>query len=741
MEIKRETNPFDQSKQPTSTNPFHIPLEFNPNPTRIIPPVPSDPPPPLYISSSSQTSGQGKTPLPTIPTLRIPSEDEEDSFNTLYPSYSSAPQPKTYFIPPTDESNPTPTTYSIPPNDGGEDRFPTSNISAEDPTYHLDQSMDRFVNNAVGGSLYFYIKRALEMGWTDFFRLSFSLGVTAGALTFYYTPNIKYAKGDLLLEIAFVLGALATNGFGTFYIASQVFNSFVNELPPEYRVLINKDHEKNKLLAVARMAFIAILSLVAASPLAFAADLPLELKIILCLCTSVTSYLALDKYVRRHSQYIYHKLFSSLEAKKYQTLLASFRHTIETVSRELVKLKQLPEEVRPNNKDIHSKELLQFFARKAKEFNVKAPSPMTPRQLIFRRYLPAFFGVVLSSGLLIYVIRTYERLSGMPNWDNPFNATRNTTDDSFDDSFIFPITGGISIPFLYLGYTFAISACQWVADAISGNSEKPLAFQLHPVKTFLTMLAIFSMVSFSYGTIAQLLEEDPYFNKYFSNEEHPNMRIFVLALCITSALIFNLVPSTKLGLATIEELTRRFGQDKDEKERAHFMLAIEEFLEKLDDMSSLEFGNSFNEFTPEEIHLLLPTYSLKDEPEEILLTLTKDNPTPNNYGSSFISNLGDEDRQRVNDYIQHHDDDQVIRFLQDPEERKKVLKASPQAEDTSSSEESEEGFVKSCTTKLSKISGSCFSFLNKFNPLSKASNYQDLRDSEENTYDNTYNIV
>ena len=491
-------------------------------------------------------------------------------------------------------------------------------IEEEDNLNELEvMTLDR---NVLGSLLQYHITNEANLKPKDYVISILSIVTAASSLALYYNPARNYA-GDDLERILFYEFCVLTANFGVgAWAASATFNSFVHKLPPDLRRRINEDYDKNKKYEVLKTILIAIASFLAASPYAFAANEPVPVRVLVGVSNWVMNYYAMNGLILKHLQFLMTKFSRSQQTKDYRKLLTAFNHVIEEVRYKVISSGAVPNDLKLLSQK-KPKELLLVIADLAKAYDIEARPELTIFELLFRRWLPTTIGVTSTVGLIIYLIKTYEFLR--------------VTSDS--NSIILPMTGVISIPFLYVAMTFASEIFQKLADILACKSQKPLAFQLYPVTTLLTGLATALFVSGSFATIADFMRNDPYIN----NGPLKGQIDALVIIAAISAVIFNMYPNQRLGYKIIEQIARRYGGAK-EKELAAFGLEMDAFLENVNNlMSPKKFAESLRELDNHEDKLkLLPLHGVTENVEAMLISAMGDKPVDMG-DSSFLSSMTD----------------------------------------------------------------------------------------------------
>jgi hypothetical protein len=426
---------------------------------------------------------------------------------------------------------------------------------------------------------------------------------------------MEYAGDDVKRIIAYEACVMLANLGVSTYAASEAFSSFVNKLHPDLRKALNKEYGNDFGKQAARVVSMAVISLLTALPYGFAALTPLALRVIIVATNSINNYFATNNIMWDHAKYLLHKASASQEEIAYQKLMAAFEHTMKSITYNIVGSgKKLPPEL-SRQTNLNGQQLLEYFADLSREQEVDYYRPMSSTQFLFRRLIPGGIGAGFASGLAIYLLKTYETLDSNLN----------------NDSITLPITGVISVPFLYLAVTFAVSIFTSIADVITCNGKQPLAFQLYPARTLLTMLATASFVSFSFATVADFIKHDPYIDKSGKGD-------FALYFAAVSAIIFNMFPNQKLGFKIIELLARRFGSE-DKKEMAHFGIEMREFLENMhDSVSRKKFGKSLSALREQDRIALMPVVGVEDNIDQ-MLSATLGKRQDDNFQGSLLHNM------------------------------------------------------------------------------------------------------
>jgi len=247
--------------------------------------------------------------------------------------------------------------------------------------------------------------------------------------------------------------------------------------------------------------------------------------------------------------------------------------------------------------------MLKALAEYASYYDVQAYVPLSTTQILFRRILPAAAGTALVGSLGIYLLRSYENMSDLPK------------------GLSIPIVGISSIFFFYMAITFGANTVIDFVDYITGNSRPSLARQLYKVPTTALLALVYGAVAFSFGTVANFITTDKYFN---NDGELSDYKIFILCWAATGCVIFNSYANHQLVTNLLGSIYQRFF---GKKEPAQFGSQMDKFIKNVNGAMSREaFHNSLSALTEREsvsaIMAILPLLK-SDESPEALLALAK----------------------------------------------------------------------------------------------------------------------
>lgn len=449
--------------------------------------------------------------------------------------------------------------------------------------------------------LYHHLRQFLIPTRRDKAVIATSVVVAGASLALYIMPTHAYADGNTALEIPLQIGTNGANFGVAVYLTMESINIFRHRLPRDLAHAINAKASGVGAM-ILRIAGVGTVALLSALPLATSAYGSVDVKIIVALTMAVQSFYGLNNNMIEHGSYIKRHISRSAKNKAYHQTLAAFNHAVTKITDEIVRSPAgVPTDLTFSN--LHNAgDYLKFFAKQSRTLHVEAHRPLSAIQLLTRRIIPGLSGsALLIAGLSGYLLSMY-----------------NAINDEFQDEAVsIPSTIALSSFFLYLSATFGAGTFMNVTDVITCNGSKPLAFQLYPIRTMVSMMLFAALASFSFATSAQMILGSPTFQE--GGPMYGSRDLFV-GLAIAAAVIFNNYANQKLGFKIIEGYASLHGTP-DIRERANFSIKMRNFLNDVNTkMSPEKFAESLLQLTEEEQIALVPLLSADQNVKELLET-------------------------------------------------------------------------------------------------------------------------
>lgn len=430
--------------------------------------------------------------------------------------------------------------------------------------------------------------------------------VGAMSLALYWYPTDEYAGDKIYHKVIYEFSTLFANfGLSTF-AAKEAFSSFSSDLSRNMRNNINPDYHQSRFLSAMRIAGLSVVSVAASLPYALAAQ-KAWVAWLTAISNTIINYFAVNNVMFQDAKSLSHR-FAPRQKKAYYKLLELLEHSVNKIIANSIREGKAPDKFQLNaimasgpDEEIGSlsgQEIMQLLAKLADKYEVEAKKPMTSLQFFGRRVVPTAIGMGTVSGLVVYLLQAYINLHKY----------------SEDETYFIPFTtAAISIPFLYLSFRFGAEFMIDIADYLTGNSEKSLARQLHPKANLAALCTIAVLVSGSYATIANFVNNDPYFQEGGSLSQFYTT---VLSVASAGAFFINFIANYKLMKGNIESLSRLSGTNKA---LAHFCIEMKKFINNIkEDASPTVVLNSLQKLTREERLALLPTYAVDESVDQLI---------------------------------------------------------------------------------------------------------------------------
>lgn len=470
--------------------------------------------------------------------------------------------------------------------------------------------------NPLGYLLTHHMTRTPSFGLKDAAIWGAAVIVTAGSLVLYINPTRDFAGDEVSHQILYIGSTIGANAGVGLYTSSEGLKSLINNLPLHVRNIINPNYHTHRGLIVLKVGGLAALAIINSLPYAFTAEGNEVEKAIVAASNTVMNYYGLNNLIFEHAKFIKNKFTFSRQKRAYQHLVATFTHVTDEITREIIKTGVVPNEFTGDMR-LDAKQMLQFLAGKAAEFDIQPYKPLSTTGIVTRRLVPTALGAGLVSGLSVYLLKTYELFAKYSD-NKLFNFTATST---------------ISAVFYYVAVSFSAKTMIDIFDILSCNKKKSLAMQLYPIPTVAAMIAILAGVSLSFAAIGDFILNDKYFQ---DGEALSPGKQAALVIAAISAVIFNNFPNQKLGAMVIESIARRIGSKKD---LANFGIEMRKFLENVNGAMSPEaFLRSLGDLTEEEKLALLPMHNVHDSLDELINIASGREPVRSDH-QSFYKNF------------------------------------------------------------------------------------------------------
>ncbi len=402
-----------------------------------------------------------------------------------------------------------------------------------------------------------------------------SILFAGGSLALYVEPTMDFAEGDLTKTIGYLISVLGANFGVTAYATSQSIKSLLT-IPEEVAGILSIKLRSERLKTAGKVIGFGAVSVASAVPFALATqgDLwgsPIPLKVLVAITNAVANFYAVNNLMFEHACYFKHKFIDAKKSADYHKLLAAFSHCIDSVTYELVKntmltSETLPRELSPET-ELDGDKLLKFLAQQSMDYQIEPELPLSGCAKTIKALAGASGTGLVLVGMTGYILKVHENLMAF---------TSNDETPTGNHAIAIPVTGALSVPFLYLTATFGAKTFFEIADVLSCRGKKPLAMQLYPKTTIATMFSLALLCGFSFATSVDLIKSNAYLQE---NETLSHTFTFLAA---AASIIFNNFANQKLGFEIIEFYARRCGSTK-EKELANFAIAMKDFKNNVND--------------------------------------------------------------------------------------------------------------------------------------------------------------